>query len=311
MEREANYITVGAFVLLVIAMATVLVLWYTGSRDKRHYQRYEIYFRGSVSGLNVGGFVRYLGVDVGRVRVLRVDPRAADRVQVIADIDTKAPISAETIATLGLQGVTGLLYIDLQRDQGEKKVMPPVPSERYPVIRSVQSDLDLLVSSVPELFSKISGVADRIVKLLDDQNLAAARNTMNNVSRASEELPGMMREARQLVVDLRRTAGEIGGAAQGVQAVTTGVGPDLTRTLERVRTVAENLATTSARLDRFVAENQANVTRFSDQGLGELQRLVHDSRETLQEFHQLTRSLKENPSQLVYEPKYSGVEITR
>ena len=42
--------------------------------------------------------MRYLGVDVGRVRRIRIDQRSADRVQVIADIDSSAPICDTTTA---------------------------------------------------------------------------------------------------------------------------------------------------------------------------------------------------------------------
>jgi phospholipid/cholesterol/gamma-HCH transport system substrate-binding protein len=93
MEREANYLAVGSFVLLVLVMGVLFVYWYSASSDHRHYVRYEIYFDGSVSGLSEGGPVRYLGVDVGRVVRIRIDPRAANRVQVIADIDATTPIS--------------------------------------------------------------------------------------------------------------------------------------------------------------------------------------------------------------------------
>jgi phospholipid/cholesterol/gamma-HCH transport system substrate-binding protein len=311
MEREANYVTVGAFVLLILAIGTFFVIWYTGGRDEREYKRYEIYFEGSVSGLSEGSVVRYLGVEVGRVRTIQLDPRAADRVQVIADIDAKAPISADTVASLGLQGVTGLLYIDLERNPGDKPLMALTPSIRYPVIRSVQSDFDLLVSSMPELFSKAAIAADRVAKLFSDENIAAAGNVIHKISEASNELPGVLREARQLAEDLRGTAAQIEAAASGVRQVTDSAGPDLARTMERVRTVAENLANTSSRLETFVAENHANVTRFSDQGLAELQQLIRDGRQAALEFRELTRSLKENPAQLIYEPKSSGVEIPR
>ena len=71
--------------------AALFVYWYSDSRDQRDFKRYEIYFDGSVSGLAVGGQVRYLGVDVGRVVRVTLDQRAADRVQVIVDIDASAP----------------------------------------------------------------------------------------------------------------------------------------------------------------------------------------------------------------------------
>ena len=67
MDRDTNYVVVGAFVLLVIAMAASFVYWYTEQREKRTYERYEIYFQGTVSGLTRGSPVRYLGVDVGKV----------------------------------------------------------------------------------------------------------------------------------------------------------------------------------------------------------------------------------------------------
>jgi len=81
MDRETNYVAVGTFVLVILAMATVFVLWYTNSSDRREYQRYEVYFSGSVSGLQEGSTVRYLGVNVGRVARIRLDARAADRMQ--------------------------------------------------------------------------------------------------------------------------------------------------------------------------------------------------------------------------------------
>jgi phospholipid/cholesterol/gamma-HCH transport system substrate-binding protein len=312
MEREANYITVGAFVLLVIALGTAFVIWYSDRGDKRDYQRYEIYFNGSVSGLSEGSPVRYLGVDVGRVVEMNLDPRTPDRVQVLADIDEDAPVSEETLASLSLQGVTGLLYIDLERDKGNRPVMPRVPSQRgYQVIRSVQSDFDLLIASIPELFTQASSLAARVSDAFSDENIAAAQTTLQNVALASEELAPTLREARQLIADLRRTAGEIEAAAVGVRDVTDSAGPDVKLALERVRTVADNLAATSARLESFVAENQANIARFSDSGLKDLEYLIRDSRQAAQEFRELTRSLRNNPSQLIYEQSYPGVEIQR
>jgi phospholipid/cholesterol/gamma-HCH transport system substrate-binding protein len=68
MEREANYAAVGAFVLLVALVAGLFVYWYSDTREHKIFRRYEIYFDGSVSGLERGAAVRYLGVGVGRVQ---------------------------------------------------------------------------------------------------------------------------------------------------------------------------------------------------------------------------------------------------
>jgi phospholipid/cholesterol/gamma-HCH transport system substrate-binding protein len=104
MERDANYTAVGAFVLLIAVMAGMFVYWYSEGRDRRSYVPYEIYFTGSVTGLSEGGSVRYLGVEVGRVRRIRLDRRSPERVQVVADIDESAPVGQDTTAQLSLMG---------------------------------------------------------------------------------------------------------------------------------------------------------------------------------------------------------------
>jgi len=128
MEREARYAAVGAFVLLVIAMAALFVYWYAEGHEKRNYTRYEVYFDGTVSGLARGAPVRYLGVDVGRVVRMSIDPRNSSRVEVVVDIDSSAPVAASTLAELSLQGVTGLLYIDLIVSPAGRKLAEAVPS---------------------------------------------------------------------------------------------------------------------------------------------------------------------------------------
>jgi phospholipid/cholesterol/gamma-HCH transport system substrate-binding protein len=108
MDRDANYVAVGAFILLISAMALSFVLWYTNEQDRRIYLRYEIYFPGTVSGLTPGSPVRYLGVDVGKVARIMIDPKQRNRVLVLADIEATAPIDARTRASLSLQGITRL-----------------------------------------------------------------------------------------------------------------------------------------------------------------------------------------------------------
>jgi phospholipid/cholesterol/gamma-HCH transport system substrate-binding protein len=311
MERDANYTAVGAFVLLVATMGALFVYWYAGSADARDYNRYEIYFEGSVSGLNRGSTVRYLGVEVGRVVAIRIDKRAADRVQVIADIDSQAPISKDTAASLSLQGVTGLLYIDLLADAESKRKLAPVPSEQYPVIDSVRSNFDLFLASLPDLVGRAVEVTDRASRVLSNENIAAFTSTMQNIEKSAATLPATMRDAGVVVAQLKTAIGDVRAAAAGARTLVETSGPDLATASARLRTISENLANTTANLDKLMTEHREDLGLFLRDSLPEMERLLRDSRQAADEFRELSRSLKADPSQLLYEPSYRGVEIPR
>ena len=311
MEREANYTVVGAFVLLIATMAGLFVYWYAGASDARDYQRYEIYFEGSVSGLNRGSTVRYLGVEVGRVFAIRIDKRASDRVQVIADIDSTTPISRSTLASLSMQGVTGLLYIDLLANSASRRSMASVPSEKYPVIDSVQSNFDRLLSSLPDLVGRATVVVDRAARVLSDENIMAFSKTMDNIEKSSATLPGAMRDAAVVIADLKATLADVRVAASGARQFMETSGPDLSAAAGRIRAISENLAKTTANLDRLMTDHREDLGLFLRDSLPEIERLLRDSRSAAQEFRELSRSLKADPSQLLYEPSYKGVEIPR
>jgi phospholipid/cholesterol/gamma-HCH transport system substrate-binding protein len=311
MEREANYTAVGAFVLLIATMAGLFVYWYAGSGDARDYERYEIYFEGSVSGLNRGSTVRYLGVEVGRVQAIRIDQRVSDRVQVIADIDSTTPISKETLASLSLQGVTGLLFIDLLANADVKRRMESVPSEKYPVIDSVRSNFDLFLSSLPDMVGRAADLIDRASDVLSDENIAAFSRTMQHLEKGASTLPDTMRDTRQAVADLKATLADVRIAAAGAREFMETSAPNLTQAASRIRDISDNLAKTTAHLDKLMSDHREDLGVFLRDSLPEIERLLRDSRIAAQEFRELSRSLKADPSQLLYEPSYRGVEIPK
>lgn len=311
MEREANYVAVGTFILLVIAMGVAFVLWYSDAKDARDYTRYEIYFAGSVSGLSQGGPVRYLGVDVGRVRRINIDRRNPGRVVVVAEIDRVAPISSATRASLGLQGVTGLLYIDLKEVPDLDKSRSLKQGENYPIIESVASDFDTFLASLPELISRANSIMERVSRVLSDENLAALAQTMDSLREASAGLPATSRSVAELVRQMSATVVEVHGVAEGLRGITTDSRPEIRAAVEKIGTVADNLAAASLRIDRLTQSSEQQLGHFAENGLFEIERLVRETRSAAREFRDLSRSLQENPSQILYEPPVSGVEIEK
>ena len=311
MEREANYAAVGAFVLIVALLGALFVYWYSDTREHRDYNRFEIYFNGSVSGLAPGGAVRYLGVGVGRVYDMRVDPRDSSRIEVIVDIDSRTPISTHTVAELSLQGITGLLYIDLLEDRGNKRAAAAVQGLKYPVIRSAPSRFDVFLAGLPELAAAAASLVQRAGTLLDDENLAAVSTTLGNLKRASTGLPQTVHDLNALIAELRTASAELTATADRANTVLAASAPDVRASVERLHAIADNLADASGQLDQLIAENRADVRSFTRTGLPEIERFVREGRAAAEDIRALAGSLRDDPAQLLYQAQPRGVEIPR
>lgn len=309
MERDAKYAAVAIFALLAVAAAFTFVWWYSGAGDRRVYERYEIYFNGSVSGLARGSPVRYLGVDVGRVESLAVDRANSGRVKVLVSVDDTTPVSSATRARLGLLGLTGLLYIDLQKDPAADASQALARGARYPVIVSRKGDIEAFLARLPDLVGQAGAVLTRVERMLSDDNLHAVTASLENLDRASRDLPAIAADTAALTADLRRTAAEVAALSQRMSGLVADSQPDVEASLAGLRTASEKLGRTSASLERIVAGNEASLNQLAGSGTQELQQLVIDLRDASGEMRSLARGLRDNPASLLREKKEGGVEI--
>lgn len=313
MEREANYLAVGSFVLLVLVVGALFVFWYSGANERhRHFKRYEIYFDGSVSGLTEGGAVRYMGVDVGRVERMEVDPHAPNRVLVLVDVDASTPISDRTVAQLSLQGITGVMYIDLRQrtpqDSG-RRLLTNVPSERYPVIPSVHSDVDLFLASLPDLADRLNNLIERGSGVLSQENVDAVRRMLVHLDQATAGLPQSARSLQQVLDSAHDTVVAMRQLVDNLRASSQSAGVEVVAAVQKLRVTSDHLASASARLDEFVAHNGDQVSGLVTDAVPQLEALLRDSRSAIAQINDLARSLRDSPSRLLYQPKPAGVTI--
>lgn len=309
MERDAKYAAVATFALLVLAAAFAFVWWYSGRGDRRVYELYEVYFDGSVSGLAQGSPVRYLGVDVGRVENLRVDTKNPGRVKILAEIDSTAPISGATRARLGLLGLTGLLYIDLQLEPDADSAQPLAMGDRYPVILSRKGDIEAFLERLPDLVGDVGAVVERIERVLSDENIAAVRGALAGLEETSRGLPAVASEAQALLAELRAASRDTGALLKQANGLLDSSGPQMAASLDSLRTATERVASLAASVERVVAANESSLAGFAGGGLVEFQQLLVDLRQASAEVQGLASSLRENPSSLLREREETGVEI--
>jgi len=174
METRASYLIVGLFVIAGMLGLVFAAMWITGTRTDEALALYDIYFDGSVAGLKPGNAVQYRGIPVGGVIDMKIDPESVERVLVVIEVAADAPIREDTEATLALQGITGLSYIQLTGGTQEAAALKAAPGQRRPVIKSRPSELAAIFEAAPEMLNRalkrVSSLArhDCLVCLIGD-----------------------------------------------------------------------------------------------------------------------------------------------
>ena len=140
METRASYVAVGAFVLALAVGAIVFVIWLARFQGQLEYAYYDILFPGSVTGLQVDGTVRYRGITVGRVYDIRIDEENTELVRVTIEVQQGTPVKEDSVASLEIQGITGVAYVLLSGGSNDSPRLPETSEAPYPLIASKPSN---------------------------------------------------------------------------------------------------------------------------------------------------------------------------
>ena len=182
METKANYVAVGAFVLISMLGLVIALLWLAGAQYREEYAYYRTYFSGSVTGLGKGTTVRYNGIDVGRVSQLDFDPEDPKRVIVTMQMSPSLPIHNDSLASIASEGLTGGSFVEIDGGSKNAPVLAPGPEGEVPVIRSKPSTLQEIEQSAPQLVAKLNHAADRLNDVLNDSNRKAFADTLHHLN---------------------------------------------------------------------------------------------------------------------------------
>jgi phospholipid/cholesterol/gamma-HCH transport system substrate-binding protein len=188
METKANYVAVGAFVMLCIAGVMVALLWLAGIQYSQEYDYYQVYFTGAVTGLGKGTAVRYNGIEVGRVDDLRFDPNDPQRVITTLEVQPGLNLRADSQASIDSQGLTGGSFVEITGGTASSPLLVPQPGQRYAVIRAKASTLEQIEQSAPQLLAKLNLAADRVNDLLNDKNRKSISDMLANLDETTSTL---------------------------------------------------------------------------------------------------------------------------
>jgi len=319
METKASYLIVGGFVLTLVIGLFLFVIWLTGSATSLTYTEYRTYFTGSVTGLQVGGSVRYRGIPVGTVTAINIDPENSELIQVNMEIKSDTPIKEDTEASLETTGLTGVAYIQLAGGSQNSPMLKPKPGKRIATIQSHESELEKVFSAAPKLLERVS-------EAFNEHNLKAISDILDNVRSITGSIAAKDQEIQTAIDDAASTVHQLKSTSASLDTLIKNLNNDVGPTLGSIKRLADNandqttqvagdlhhaaqsITKLSDELDAVVAENRRPVKDFTSQGLYELTQFIIDARTMVESITRLAEKIEADPARFFFGNQQQGVQ---
>ena len=287
----------GAFVLVLGAALIAVLLWLaSGGAWQTKYELYFAVMDESVAGLNLNAPVKHLGVDVGKVRNIQIDPANPERVNLLFAIEQGAPIKEDTVAVLKTQGLTGITYVELS---GGTRAAPPLRAlagNQYPVIRTKASLSTRLENVLTNVLAKLDDTSSNVNALLSKQNQAAFTAALADIAAVArtvaarkDTLDAGLRNAARTFEHTSSASAQMGPAMERISA-----------SAQSIEKMGNQVSRTSESTTRTVDSVGADVKRFTSETLPELERLLGELSTLSASLRRLSEQTERDPRGLIF-----------
>jgi phospholipid/cholesterol/gamma-HCH transport system substrate-binding protein len=240
-KKRTSKIWIGLFVIIGSIIGVGSIVWLGASKFFEGGKAYVAYFDESVQGLHPDSSVKLRGVNIGRVERIGVDPASA-MVEVVMKLNVDERLDENLCAELKLAGLTGIVFIDLDRKR-EGEILdtpPPGCSPPHPLIPSRPSRAKQLLSNLESATAHFDRTFRHTDRLLADGKvdhvLSGAKDTF---AEASATLKGIRTEMDAM--KLKETSGQAQRLLESLEKDSRRISADLKVTTENLRQVSENL----------------------------------------------------------------------
>jgi len=307
METHARYTLIGAFTLLIFAVALGFVLWLSKHSGSNSFTDYEVVFDEAVTGLSKGAPVQYNGIKIGEVTNLKLDKTDTRKVIVRMRIAEPSPVRQDTKATLGFSGVTGVAHLQLTGGDPQSPPLLPQGKDEVAIIVASASDLERLKASGEDILLNVNKAVAQMSGLLSPENIAHASSIIENLDQLTgsvaaqrDDLALAIRQLTAATAQLKTTLVSVDTMAHSTDRL---VNQDARRTLESMNKTLESINQTASNANALLSDNRAAVSTFSQQGLRQVGPALSDLRSTLESLQQLSDQLSRSDSALLGNPQ--------
>jgi len=319
MRQKAQRIRLGIFIMFSSAFLLLIFGLFTArSLFEQRDLYYVAYSDISVSGLEVGSTVKYLGINVGSIANISISQEDVSTIIVTLSLDEGTPVKEDAVADIVAIGITGMKTIEIRGGSQEAAFLAPekfinagstmaadISGKAEVIAYKVEEILNnLQVFTSPENLGNFTGAAVKISELADN-----AGHTITRVDEVITENREDLRDAATAINNitgrLDRSSEDFAKSMERFNEIMQG--EDITEVLGNLREIS--LSVREANMKELI-ESLAAATRQT-QGLllkldgdyDESSRQLNDNlvllQHTLENLNEASRKINTDPSVLI------------
>jgi phospholipid/cholesterol/gamma-HCH transport system substrate-binding protein len=310
METKANYVLIGAFVLLAAGAMALFTLWIAGNPFSRSFKDYDVIFSGPVNGLSEGGEVRFNGIKVGEVTTLRLDRQDPNRVIAHVRVESQTPVRTDSVAQLNFQGITGVTFIQILAGDPSAPLLASVDGET-PQIPTSRTLVDELFSGGQDLLSVSGDTIKKVNEMLSDENLLHLTSTLANIDKAISKIASdggvideaamAMKNINTAVVALETAAATFDQAASSLASDFSTLTTDASATLKKLDPTLDEAREAMSNINQTVAAINSDITPAATRAMRQVGNSATDFQVIMQRLQSLLAQIEQDPSRFVYQ----------
>jgi phospholipid/cholesterol/gamma-HCH transport system substrate-binding protein len=296
MDDKVNYALVGGFVLVLGALLVAGVLWLAaGLGGRQAMDAYQAVIQESVAGLSIDAPVKYLGVDVGKVARIEIDPQNSEQVRLHFLVKRGTPIKRDSVAVLKAQGLTGIAYIELSGGSAGSPPLLAGADGEIPTIPTKPSLSARLENVLSNVLANVDRVSNNLNAVLGPDNQAALKSTLADIATLAHTLAGQQAAISAGLADAAKAARLTARASEQFE-------PTLARiasSAQAVERMAEVAGQASTRAGAAADAAATSAQQLGSETLPELARLMAELNQLSASLRQLSEQTTVNPNSLL------------
>lgn len=292
MDTKINFFKIGLFISTFFILLVLAILWLGkyGLENKK-FDEYSIYFSESISGLNVGSTIKYMGYEVGTVKDIKINSKNSEEIKVDVQIQKGTPIKEDNFAMLGNLGITGLKYIELKGGSNESNLLAE-NEFGVKIIQSKKSALTNFVDSSADITKEIVILLAQAKKILNDENIENFSSIMNSGQKSMENIESFasyLIQNEKKLDDLIKQIAELskkGGSS-----------------FDSIKKTSDNFNTLTNELKQELSKGTFDLKDMTQESFENLNNLLNSLENSLNKTQNLIKNINESPSDILLKQK--------